>query len=172
MYDDTELKRRVKTLEDKPGYDDSGVKQRIQALEAKPDRDTVYDDSERETPRYRAGRPSRWQGYDDTALVGRITALENKPDKDTVYDDSALKGRVSALETTSTDLTGRVRELESKAPVASGEAFTGDMKGRAITHLAAPSEDTDGANKAYVDQQRDAAVETAKSYTDRCEIRA
>ena len=123
VYDDTELKRRVKTLEDKPGYDDSGVKQRIQAL-------------------------------------------ENKPDKDTVYDDSALKGRVSALETTSTDLTGRVRELESKAPVASGEAFTGDMKGRAITHLAAPSEDTDGANKAYVDQQRDAAVETAKSYTD------
>lgn len=145
VYDDTELKRRVKTLEDKPGYDDSGVKQRIQALEAKPDRDTVYDDSD---------------------IKRRVTALENKPDKDTVYDDSALKGRVSALETTSTDLTGRVRELESKAPVASGEAFTGDMKGRAITHLAAPSGDTDGANKAYVDQQRDAAVETAKSYTD------
>ena len=166
VYDDTELKRRVKTLEDKPGYDDSGVKQRIQALEAKPDRDTVYDDSElKRRVTALEGRPAG-QGYDDTALVGRITALENKPDKDTVYDDSALKGRVSALETTSTDLTGRVRELESKAPVASGEAFTGDMKGRAITHLAAPSEDTDGANKAYVDQQRDAAVETAKSYTD------
>lgn len=166
VYDDTELKRRVKTLEDKPGYDDSGVKQRIQALEAKPDRDTVYDDSDiKRRVTALEGRPAG-QSYDDTALAGRITALENKPDKDTVYDDSALKGRVSALETTSTDLTGRVRELESKAPVASGEAFTGDMKGRAITHLAAPSEDTDGANKAYVDQQRDAAVETAKSYTD------
>lgn len=166
VYDDTELKRRVKTLEDKPGYDDSGVKQRIQALEAKPDRDTVYDDSEiKRRVTALEGRPAG-QSYDDTALAGRITALENKPDKDTVYDDTALKGRVSALETTSTDLTGRVRELESKAPVASGEAFTGDMKGRAITHLAAPSEDTDGANKAYVDQQRDAAVETAKSYTD------
>lgn len=166
VYDDTELKRRVKTLEDKPGYDDSGVKQRIQALEAKPDKDTVYDDSEiKRRVTALEGRPAG-QSYDDTALAGRVTALENKADKDTVYDDSALKGRVSALETTSTDLTGRVRELESKAPVASGEAFTGDMKGRAITHLAAPSEDTDGANKAYVDQQRDAAVETAKSYTD------
>lgn len=166
VYDDTELKRRVKTLEDKPGYDDSGVKQRIQALETKTDKDTVYDDSEiKRRVTALEGRPAG-QSYDDTALSGRVTALENKPDKDTVYDDSALKGRVSALETTSTDLTGRVRELESKAPVASGEAFTGDMKGRAITHLAAPSEDTDGANKAYVDQQRDAAVETAKSYTD------
>lgn len=166
VYDDTELKRRVKTLEDKPGYDDSGVKQRIQALETKTDKDTVYDDSEiKRRVTALEGRPAG-QSYDDTALAGRITALENKPDKDTVYDDSALKGRVSVLETTSTDLTGRVRELESKAPVASGEAFTGDMKGRAITHLAAPSEDTDGANKAYVDQQRDAAVETAKSYTD------
>lgn len=166
VYDDTELKRRVKTLEDKPGYDDSGVKQRIQALETKTDKDTVYDDSEiKRRVTALEGRPAG-QSYDDTALAGRVTALENKPDKDTVYDDSALKGRVSALETTSTNLTGRVRELESKAPVASGEAFTGDMKGRAITHLAAPSEDTDGANKAYVDQQRDAAVETAKSYTD------
>ena len=166
VYDDTELKRRVKTLEDKPGYDDSGVKQRIQALETKTDKDTVYDDSEiKRRVTALEGRPAG-QSYDDTALAGRVTALENKADKDTVYDDTALKGRVSALETTSTDLTGRVRELESKAPVASGEAFTGDMKGRAITHLAAPSEDTDGANKAYVDQQRDAAVETAKSYTD------
>lgn len=145
VYDDTELKRRVKTLEDKPGYDDSGVKQRIQALEAKPDKDTVYDDSE---------------------IKRRVTALENKPDKDTVYDDTALKGRVSALETSSTDLTGRVRALESKAPVASGEAFTGDMKNRAITNLAAPTDEKDGANKAYVDQQRDAAISTAKTYTD------
>lgn len=123
VYDDSELKRRVKTLEDKPGYDDSGVKQRIQALEA-------------------------------------------KPDKDTVYDDSALKGRVETLETTSTDLTGRVRALESKAPVASGEAFTGDMKNRAITNLASPTDEKDGANKAYVDQQRDSAISTTKTYTD------
>lgn len=166
VYDDTELKRRVKTLEEKPGYDDTALKGRVAVLEAKPDRDTVYDDSElKRRVTALEGRPAG-QSYDDTALAGRVTALENKADKDTVYDDTALKGRVSALETTSTDLTGRVRELESKAPVASGEAFTGDMKGRAITHLAAPSEDTDGANKAYVDQQRDAAVETAKSYTD------
>lgn len=169
VYDDTELKRRVKTLEDKPGYDDSGVKQRIQALEAKPDRDTVYDDSEiKRRVTALENRPSGGggQAYDDTALKGRVAALEAKEDRDTVYDDSVLKGRVSALETSSTDLTSRVRMLENKTPVAPGESFTGDMKGHAITHLAAPSEDTDGANKAYVDQQREAAVETAKSYTD------
>nr|DAV81072.1 MAG TPA: tail fiber-like protein [Caudoviricetes sp.] len=169
VYDDSELKRRVKTLEDKPGYDDSGVKQRIQALEAKPDKDTVYDDSEiKRRVTVLENRPSGGggQAYDDTELKGRVTALENKPDKDTVYDDTALKGRVSALETSSTDLTGRVRALESKAPVASGEAFTGDMKNRPITNLAAPTDEKDGANKAYVDQQREAAVETAKTYTD------
>lgn len=169
VYDDTELKRRVKTLEDKPGYDDSGVKQRIQALETKTDKDTVYDDSEiKRRVTALENRPSGGggQAYDDTELKGRVTALENKPDKDTVYDDTALKGRVSALETTSTDLTGRVRELESKAPVASGEAFTGDMKNRPITNLAAPTDEKDGANKAYVDQQRDAAISTAKTYTD------
>ena len=169
VYDDSELKRRVKTLEDKPGYDDSGVKQRIQALEAKPDRDTVYDDSEiKRRVTALENRPSGGggQAYDDTALKGRVAALEAKEDRDTVYDDSALKGRVATLETASTDLTSRVRTLENKTPVAPGESFTGDMKGRAITHLAAPSEDTDGANKAYVDQQREAAVETTKSYTD------
>lgn len=169
VYDDTELKRRVKTLEDKPGYDDSGVKQRIQALEAKPDRDTVYDDSEiKRRVTALENRPSGGggQAYDDTELKGRVAALEAKPDKDTVYDDSALKGRVATLETTSTDLTGRVRALESKSPVASGEAFTGDMKNRPITNLAAPTDEKDGANKAYVDQQRDAAISTAKTYTD------
>lgn len=169
VYDDSELKRRVKTLEDKPGYDDSGVKQRIQALETKTDKDTVYDDSEiKRRVTALENRPSGGggQAYDDTALKGRVAALEAKEDRDTVYDDSALKGRVATLETASTDLTSRVRTLENKTPVAPGESFTGDMKGRAITHLAAPSEDTDGANKAYVDQQREAAVETAKSYTD------
>ena len=169
VYDDSELKRRVKTLEDKPGYDDSGVKQRIQALEAKPDKDTVYDDSEiKRRVTALENRPSGGggQAYDDTELKGRVAALEAKPDKDTVYDDSALKGRVATLETTSTDLTGRVRALESKNPVASGEAFTGDMKNRAITNLASPTDEKDGANKAYVDQQRDAAISTAKTYTD------
>ena len=169
VYDDTELKRRVKTLEDKPGYDDSGVKQRIQALETKTDKDTVYDDSEiKRRVTALENRPSGGggQAYDDTELKGRVAALEAKPDKDTVYDDTALKGRVETLETASTDLTGRVRALESKAPVASGEAFTGDMKNRSITNLAAPTDEKDGANKAYVDQQRDAAILTAKTYTD------
>ena len=37
--------------------------------------------------------------YDDTAVKERLTALETKPDKDTVYDDTELKGKVEALTT-------------------------------------------------------------------------
>lgn len=37
--------------------------------------------------------------YDDTAVKERLTALETKPDKDTVYDDTEIKGKVEALTT-------------------------------------------------------------------------
>nr|DAV45183.1 MAG TPA: tail fiber-like protein [Caudoviricetes sp.] len=168
QYTDS-AKRSVETEVSNVQSTIGNLSSRIDTLEAKPDKDTVYDDSEiKRRVTALENRPSGGggQAYDDTELKGRVTALENKPDKDTVYDDTALKGRVATLETASSDLTGRVRALESKAPVASGEAFTGDMKNRAITNLASPTDEKDGANKAYVDQQRDAAISTAKTYTD------
>ena len=81
VYDDSDLKNRVKVLEDRPttasiSYDDSEVKRRLTDLEARP-----------------AGT-----SYDDKPLSDRVSALENKQDSDTVYDDSKLAGRVTNLE--------------------------------------------------------------------------
>ena len=111
IYDDSDLKRRVKDLEDKPDRDN----QRLEingrtvtitggnSIELPEDHDTVYD---------------------DTALKKRVADLETKPDndkqtlsinnrtisisngnsielpadKDTVYDDSDVKRRLTDLE--------------------------------------------------------------------------
>ena len=81
-YDDSDLKNRVKALEDKPttastSYDDSEVKRRLTDLE---------------------NRPTTITSYDDKPLSDRVSALENKQDSDTVYDDSKLTERVAKLE--------------------------------------------------------------------------
>ena len=62
-YDDSDLKKRVKALEDRPttastSYDDKPLSDRVSALENKQDNDTVYDDSK---------------------LVERVKKLEDKP---------------------------------------------------------------------------------------------
>ena len=65
-YDDSDLKNRVKALEDRPttastSYDDSEVKRRLTDLEARP-----------------AGT-----SYDDSKLVERVKKIEDKPEIDT-----------------------------------------------------------------------------------------
>ena len=101
-YDDTELRGRVETLENRPAYNDTEIKQRLGVLEAKTDNDTIYNDAE---------------------IKQRITALEEKTDKDTVYDDTALKTRVEALEQRpagngtaydDTEVKNRLTTLETK----------------------------------------------------------
>jgi hypothetical protein len=68
-YDDSDLKKRVKALEDRPttastSYDDKPLSDRVSALENKQDNDTVYDDSK---------------------LVERVKKLEDKPEIDTSH---------------------------------------------------------------------------------------
>ena len=68
-YDDSDLKKRVKALEDRPttvgtSYDDKPLSDRVSALENKQDSDTVYDDSK---------------------LVERVKKLEDKPEIDTSH---------------------------------------------------------------------------------------
>lgn len=112
IYDDSEIKRRVTVLEERPTvepYDDSEVKNRLNALEKKEDKDTVYNDtvikqsvadvdtkvdnlSEKVTALEE--RP-----IVDTALTERVEELEKKPDKDTIYDDSNLKAQIVELQT-------------------------------------------------------------------------
>lgn len=58
-----------------------------------------------------------WEGvggsYDDQPIIDRITALEQKPDKDTIYDDTALKTRVSAVETGKANVGASYTKAES-----------------------------------------------------------
>ena len=94
-FDDSEILRRLQSLETKPEIDTSGfatkqelenkveraeishISTEIEALKTKTDKDTVYDDS---------------------ALRERVTALENKTDNDTVYNDTEIKQRLEVLE--------------------------------------------------------------------------
>lgn len=131
-YDDSELRGRVETLENRPEYNDTEVKQRLTALEEKTDKDTVYDDSALKS-RVEAleQRPAgSGTAYDDTEVKNRLTALETKPDKDTVYDDTSIKYRLDALESKAdndtvyndAELRGRVEALEHR-PTGSGTSY-------------------------------------------------
>lgn len=123
-YDDTELRGRVETLENRPAYNDTEIKQRLGVLEAKTDNDTIYNDAEIkqrltvleektdkdtvyddtalksrvEALEQRPAGSGSGTAYDDTEVKNRLTALETKPDKDTVYDDTSIKYRLDALE--------------------------------------------------------------------------
>ena len=139
LYDDTALRQRVATLEERPDnntiYDDSDLRGRVEALESRPTTSvTAYDDSDlKRRVSELEQRPDNNTVYDDTDVKERLTKLETKVDKDTVYDDSDLKRRVSELEqrpdnnTVYDDsaLTQRVEALESKPEGATKE----DVKG-------------------------------------------
>ena len=125
IYDDTALRQRVATLEERPDnntiYDDSDLRGRVEALENKPDNNTVYDDTDLSN-RVKAleNRPtgssyddSDLQGrvraleerpnttaYDDTDVKQRLTNLEGRPDNNTIYDDTDVKNRLKAIEDT------------------------------------------------------------------------
>ena len=126
LYDDTALRQRVATLEERPDnntiYDDSDLRGRVIALESKADNDTVYDDTDlKRRVSELENKSDKDTVYDDSDLRGRVEALETKADNDTVYDDTDLKRRVSDLENRPTgsnyddsDLQGRVRALEER----------------------------------------------------------
>lgn len=72
-FDDSEIIRRLQALETKPEIDTSGFATK-QELESKVDRTEI------------------------SHISAEIEGLKTKADKDTVYDDSALRERVTALE--------------------------------------------------------------------------
>ena len=113
-YDDSEIVKRLATLENKPEIDTSQfatkeelankversefshISADIEALKTKTDKDIVYDDS---------------------ALKQRISTLESRQDNDTVYNDTEIKQRLENLENKpNVDTSGLVtkQELESK----------------------------------------------------------
>ena len=117
LYDDTALRQRVATLEERPNnntvYDDSDLRGRVEALESKPDNNTVYDDTAL-TNRVKAleDRPTG-SSYDDSDLQGRVRALEERPTTTTAYNDTDVKNRLKAIEDTQKDY---VRTEDLPAP--------------------------------------------------------
>ena len=111
IYDDSDLKRRVKTLEDKPDRDN----QRLEingrtvtitggnSIELPEDHDTVYDDTalKKRVADLEAKPDNDKQTLsinDRTISISNGNSIELPADKDTVYDDSDVKRRLTDLE--------------------------------------------------------------------------
>ena len=138
-FDDSEILRRLQTLETKPEIDTStfatkqelenkveraeisNISAEIEALKTKTDKDTIYD---------------------DTALRERVTALENKTDNDTVYNDTEIKQRLEVLEHKPSVNTSELvtkQELESKGYLTEHQSLEEYAK---KTELPQPYNDT------------------------------
>ena len=111
IYDDSDLKRRVKDLEDKPDRDN----QRLEingrtvtitggnSIELPEDHDTVYDDTalKKRVADLEAKPDNDKQTLsinDRTISISNGNSIELPADKDTVYDDSDVKRRLIDLE--------------------------------------------------------------------------
>jgi|GEM_PF-579095 len=130
VYDDSEVKERLTTLENKPPVDLSGyaTKEELRTVSgSQPTVDTSHlvTRDELEAKGYvkdLSEYAKKSELYNDSDLKARVEVLEQKTDKDTVYDDTPLKERVTALESKAieggayddSDLRNRVVALESK----------------------------------------------------------
>lgn len=110
VYDDSDLKNRVKALEDRPttastSYDDSEVNRRLTVLEARP-----------------AGT-----SYYDSKLVERVKKLEDKPEIDTSHflteEILAEKHFISARDVEQTYL----KKVDVPTPVNTSKFITDDI---------------------------------------------
>lgn len=94
-YNDTELKKRITALEGRTDNFVSGIGVSREGDKVKL-KYTFIDGTHKEVEF--EDKDTKSIAYDDSALKARVSALETKTDKDTVYDDTALKARVKALE--------------------------------------------------------------------------
>ena len=94
-YNDTELKKRITALEGRTDNFVSGIGVSREGGKVKLTY-TFIDGTHKEVEF--EDKDTKSIAYDDSALKARVSALETKTDKDTVYDDSSLKSRVKALE--------------------------------------------------------------------------
>ena len=87
-----ELEEAIKNIHvEGATFDDSEILRRLQALETKPEIDTSTFATKQELE-------SKVERAEISHISADIEALKTKTDKDTVYDDSALKQRISTLE--------------------------------------------------------------------------
>ena len=98
----------------------------------------TYDDSS-----LRAELSNKVDRTEIAQITGKIEVLEQKTDKDTIYDDSALKQRVSALESKTeidTSLLVTKQELSSKGYLTAHQSLTEYAK---KSELPQPYNDTE-----------------------------
>ena len=107
VYDDSEVKERLTTLENKAPVDLSGyaTKEELRNVSgSQPLADNLVTKQELEEKQYLTTHQDlseyakKSELYNDSDLKARVEVLEQKTDKDTVYDDTPLKERVMALE--------------------------------------------------------------------------
>ena len=106
VYDDSEVKERLTTLENKAPVDLSNyaTKEELRNVSgSQPTVDTsnLVTRDELESKGYvtdLSEYAKKSELYNDSDLKARVEVLEQKTDKDTVYDDTPLKERVTALE--------------------------------------------------------------------------
>lgn len=112
-FDDSEIIRRLQVLETKPEIDTSGFATK-QELENKVDRTEI------------------------SHISADIEALKTKTDKDTVYDDSALRERVTALESKPTIDTSQYATKQELQNVALSQGPKGETGERGPQGEAGP----------------------------------
>ena len=110
-YDDSNLRAELSNKADNSEI--SQIKGKIEALEQKADKDTIYDDepiksrlsalenkAEIDTSAFATKQEleSKAERSEISRISSDVELLKAKTDKDTVYDDSALKQRISSLE--------------------------------------------------------------------------
>ena len=100
-------------------FDDSEILRRLQALETKPEIDTSSFATKQELGN-KVGRAEIEQ------ISSEIETLKAKTDKDTVYDDTALRERVSALESKPSIDTSSFATKEELQTISSTPGPKGD----------------------------------------------
>ena len=96
LYNDTDLKNRVETLENRPNndtaYDDTDLKRRVSELEQRPDNNIVYDDRDLRERVEALESVSKGATKEDVkGLTDRVLTLENKPSGGQTQDTGWLK---------------------------------------------------------------------------------
>ena len=168
-YDDSNLRAELSNKVDRTEI--SQITGKIEALEQKTDKDTIYNDeplksrlsaleskAEIDTSAFATKREleNKVERSEISRISSDVELLKAKTDKDTVYDDSALKQRVSALESKpAIDTSSLVtkQELNSKGYLTEHQP---------LTEYAKKSE----LPQAYNDTELKSRVQTLETKTE------
>lgn len=133
-----ELEEAIKNIHvEGSTFDDSEILRRLQALETKPEIDTSSFATKQELG-------NKVERAEIEQISSEIESLKAKTDKDTVYDDTALRERVTALESkpsidTSTFATKEELRTISSTPGPKGDkGETGERGPQGLQGLTGP----------------------------------